>query len=151
MPRRFIKLAVCCLRWPRFRKVGWLGGRIVPHVTKHDFFPKNITVADGGLITMLIRPSQRSLIIILLGKVLMPFAHISIQFVTTEAFLALRTRSVSLAKKARQSGVCLNTSCLIDIQISRISPSISSLLYEISLLFGSYGQRQVVAPSAAIS
>ena len=56
-----------------------------------------------------------------------------------------------LYKKVRQSGVCLSTSCLINIQISRISLWISSSLYEISLLFVSYGQRQVIAPFEAIS
>jgi hypothetical protein len=66
-----------------------------------------------------------------------------------------KDRSISytldaLAKKVRQSDVCLSTSCLINIQISKISLSISSSLYEISLLFVSYSQR-VVAPFAAIS
>ena len=42
----------------------------------------------------------------------MPFAPLSIQFVNTEPFPALRTRSVSLRKKVRQSGVCLSTSFL---------------------------------------
>lgn len=69
----------------------------------------------------------------------------------TVAFPALRTRSVSSVKKVRRFDICLSTFCLINRQTSVTSFSISSSLYETSLLSVSYSQRQVMAPFAAIS